>query len=59
MVRPASVTSPKNETIASLPHVQGASAIRSLEMALQPGMRGRDRPVFDNLEAVEGRFLSP
>jgi hypothetical protein len=24
-------------------HVQGVSAIRSLEMALQPGMRGRDR----------------
>ena len=28
-------------------------------MALQPGMRGRDRQVFDNLEAVEVRFLSP
>ena len=40
-------------------HVQGVSAIRSLEMALQPGMRGRDRQVFDNLEAVEVRFLSP
>jgi hypothetical protein len=40
-------------------HVQGVTAIRSLEMALQPGMRGRDRQVFDNLEAVEVRFLSP
>jgi hypothetical protein len=31
-------------------HVQGASAIRSLEMAAKPGMRGRDHKVFDNLE---------
>jgi hypothetical protein len=42
-----------------LTHVQGVTAIHSLEMALQPGMRGRDRQVFDNLEAVEVRFLSP
>jgi hypothetical protein len=40
-------------------HVQGVTAIRSLEMASKPGMRGRDRKVFDNLEAVEVQFLSP
>src|SRR5215510_3812828 len=28
-------------------------------MASKPGMRGRDRKVFDNLEAVEVQFLSP
>jgi hypothetical protein len=32
---------------------QGEAAIRSLEMASWPGMRGRDRKVFDNLGAVE------
>jgi len=31
----------------------GEAAIRSLEMASQPGMRGRDRKVFDNLGPVE------
>src|SRR5262245_16265604 len=40
-------------------HVQGVSAIRSLEMAARPGMRGQDRKVCDNLEAVEVQFLSP
>src|SRR5262245_36032392 len=40
-------------------HVQGVSAIRSLEMAAKPGMRGRDRKVCDNWEAVEVQFLSP
>ena len=39
--------------------VQGEAAIRSLEMASQPGMRGRDRKVFDNLGPVEVQFLSP
>src|SRR5262245_8692443 len=38
---------------------QGEAAIRSPEMASQPGMRGRDRQVFDNLGPVEGQFLSP
>src|SRR5437867_12332599 len=28
-------------------------------MASQPGMRGRDRKVFDNLGPVEVQFLSP
>ena len=28
-------------------------------MAARPGMRGQDRKVCDNLEAVEGPFLSP
>jgi hypothetical protein len=31
---------------------EGVTAIRSLETASKPGMRGRDRKVFDNLEAV-------
>ena len=31
----------------------GEAAIRSLEMASWPGMRGRDRKVFDNLGSVE------
>jgi hypothetical protein len=38
---------------------QGEAAIRSLEMAEMPGMRGRDRKVFDNLGPVEVQFLSP
>jgi hypothetical protein len=38
---------------------QGEAAIRSLEMAEMPGMRGRDRKVFDNLGPVEVPFLSP
>jgi uncharacterized protein DUF4158 len=44
---------------SSRTHVQGATAIRSLEMTSKSGMRGRDRQVFDNLEAVEVQFLSP
>jgi len=39
--------------------LHGEAAIRSLEMAWQPGMRGRDRTVFDNLGPVEVPFLSP
>jgi hypothetical protein len=38
---------------------QGEAAIRSLEMAEMPEMRGRDRKVFDNLGPVEVSFLSP
>ena len=44
---------PKDPPGHHVPRVQGVSAIRSLEMAAKPGMRGRDRKVFDNLEAVE------
>jgi hypothetical protein len=40
-------------------HVQEVTAIRSLDMASQPGMRGQDRQVCDNLEAVEVQCLSP
>jgi hypothetical protein len=39
--------------------IQGKAAIRSLEMAEMPGMRGRDHKVFDNLGPVEVQFLSP
>ena len=52
-------SNPQQWTPACRSHVQGVSAIRSLEMASKPGMRGRDRKVFDNLEAVEVQFLSP
>src|SRR5215510_3249791 len=52
-------SSPLRAPWASGAHVHGVSAIRSLEMAAKPGMRGRDRKVCDNLEAVEVQFLSP
>src|SRR5262249_16174655 len=46
-------------TMEPLSYVQGVTAIRSLEMASNLRVRGRDRKVFDNLEAVEVPCLSP
>jgi hypothetical protein len=37
--------------------VFGHTAIRSLETAVQLGMRGQDDAVFDNLGGVEVKFL--
>jgi transposase-like protein len=65
---PVQITQWKQVVLESLPQVvssqresraQGGAAIRSLEMAEMPGMRGRDHKVFDNLGPVEVQFLSP